>query len=294
MEPQENSNVMQSSVPVSLEPKVEPVVPEKPIKKPSKMNGMIIGMVILIVCLVLGLTYYVLKDNGVDLLALGKQTESNTDDTGTTTGEEDDDTAACESTDATSCEVSVDNEGWSLFSVPEYELSVEVPTYTMEQKIGTEDVTSQWKAWFNDYYIGDHLLSEQYLGTLSVYFYPSYIPEGTGCGAGCVKENTIRVDVYDNEAQKSLAAVVEEFTESWNSMYSEDILFDAATLTGKNTTKWNIPVYEYTSQRPGGSTLGFLVVGSKYIYVLSDFFSTSPSESIEIAQKVLDSIKFGN
>lgn len=304
MEPQENSNVMQSSVPVSLEPKVEPVVPEKPVveKKPSKMNVMIIGMVLLIVCLVLGLTYYVLKDNGTDLLALGKQTDTNTEsstDDSSTTEEQDSDTTVCEDTGTTtgSCKVSVDNKGWSLFSVPEYNFSVEVPSYTITQKLESENIQSRWTAWFNndpsnkDGYSWEYLL-ENNIGTVDLTFYPIRIPEGLGCGFGCVGEHVIYINIYENKGSQNLADAVSAYRTAWEGKYvDEDIL--SGNLKGENVKKWGMDVWSFDAALIGGTWHGYLVVTDNYIYDVEYMLSGSSTESTNIALKVLDSMKFG-
>lgn len=295
MEPQENSNVMQGSVPVNLEPKVEPVVPEKPEKKPSKMNGMIIGMVILVVCLVLGLTYYVLKDNGTDLLALGKQTDtttgSETEDISTTTDsnteEDNTESTTCEDTGTTNCEVSVDNEGWALFNVPEYKFSVELPSYQIKQQIGEEEVASVWKAWHSASLNGLPSYSD-YLHSVNISFYPLYIPEGTGCGQGCVKEHTFRVEIYSNKGSKDLTSIKEQVDATWKTSYDEN-----ANLTWESSSKWGKDVWKFHAQLIGGSVNGYLVVTKDYVYDITYFISDNPAESAQVAQKVLDSMKFG-
>ncbi len=70
-------NSMESPAPVALEPKVE-------ISKPSK-RGFVGIMIFLIICLIGGLTYYVLKDNGIDLLSGIIKTDTASDKTDTTT-----------------------------------------------------------------------------------------------------------------------------------------------------------------------------------------------------------------
>lgn len=305
MEPQENSNVMQSSVPVNLEPKVEPVVPEKPVvektgKKPSKMNGMIIGMIVLVVCLVVGLTYYVLKDNGTDLLALDKQTDtttgSETEDSSTTdstTEEDSTESTTCEDTGTTSCEVNVDNSGWSLFTLPKYDFSVEVPSYTMTQKLGISQTSedSIWTIGFRKDDLPHYLIN--YLETVDISFFPVAIPDDLGCGQGCVKEHGFKVYVYENKSMKNVTAMKDAYFQSWISAHQDEYDANAVSINGDITQKWGRDVCEYSIQTPGGSNNGYMVLSSSYLYDVSYYMSETPADSYAIAQKVLDSMKFG-
>ena len=311
MEPQENSNVMQSSVPVNLEPKVEPVVPEKPVvektgKKPSKMNGMIIGMIVLVVCLVVGLTYYVLKDNGTDLLALDKQTDtttgSETEDSSTTdstTEEDSTESTTCEDTGTTSCEVNVDNKGWSLFSVPEYNLSVEVPTYSTAQEMDGEGYQNVWKTWFDPspVYLSDGKYTtqnwlENLIGTMYVNFYPQIIPSKAGCDMNCLGEHYISVNIFSNSTNQNLDTVIANYRSGWEKgNVAEDV--PSTNLQGDVVSKWGMNVWNFEASTPGGTTRGYVLIKGAYIYEVRYSLASNPSESYQIALKVIDSMKFG-
>lgn len=298
MESQENSNVMESSVPVNLEPKVEPVVPEKLGKKPSKMNGLIMGMVILVVCLVVGLSYYVLKDNGVDLLALGKQTDTttesdtNTDDTDTTTEEErDSDSTTCEDTGTTtSCEVSVDNEGWGLFSLPKYEFGLEIPSYSPILELGGEQVPYSWVV---DHHApittSDSVLDNEVYG-VNLKFFPTYLPSTVACGGFCVKEHEFTISIYEKKDNKTLTQIKELYVSNWNTINADEAT--SIEMASAKSTKWGTDVWTYTANYIEHSMNGYLLVSDDYIYDISYHISSTPTESQVIGQKVLDSMKF--
>lgn len=290
MEPQESSNVMQSSVPVNLEPKVEPVVPEKPEKKPSKMNGMVIGTVILVVCLVLGLTYYVLKDNGVDLLALGKQADTTTD---STTEEDNTQSTTCNDTATTSCEVSVDNEGWALYSLPEYEFSIEIPSYDNTFDIFGDKIYYEWGS---THYNGsdkgltaDGLL-DSYLHSVNISFSPTQITENMICEAFCPNEHSYTIDIYANTDGRTLEQVSNSYYSNWNKLVANEM----NGITNKGISeKWNMNVSEYTKNVGTGSWSGYIVVSKDFVYDVYYHIDPETTESQSYGQKVLDSMKFG-
>ncbi len=290
MKPQINNNI-----PTNLEPKVEPVVPEKPAKKPSRMNGMVIGTVILIICLVLGLTYFVLKDNGTDLLALGNQTdtntESSTDENGTTT-EEDGNTTACESTDATSCEVSVDNEGWALYSLPEYGFSIEIPDNTEKYNFSGDEISYRWGTNHYDAIASDFILDDlltNYAHSARVSFSPTQHTENLICEAHCQYEHEFTVNIYANAEGKTLEQVSSTYYDNWTSKYSDEM----NGITNKGLTeKWGMDVSEYTKNVGTGFWSGYIVVSGEYIYDVEYHINPEPAESQAIGQKVLDSMKF--
>lgn len=303
MEPKGNSNVMQSSVPVNLEPRVETVMPEKPVvekmeKKPSKMNGMIIGMVTLVFCLVVGLSYYVLKDNGVDLLALGKQTdtttEEDTDDT-TTTEEDNTDTTVCEKTETTTkdCTVVLDNAGWELYSIPEYDFSVEIPTYSLRITDGSEKIPFRWETWFDTspMYDSSHewlYLLDNKVGTFSAEFLPKFSPNYTSD----MSTHLIYVNIYENTDKKSLESIITSYRSAWEEEYVDSDIKSTA-LKGNIISKYNTNVWNFEFLITWGTWNGYLVSNDKYIYEVKYHLGSTPTESYQIALKVIDSMKFG-
>lgn len=268
---------MEESIVSAPEPQA-PVVQPKKGKSPFN-NGYVVGLFLfLVLCLLGALGYYVLKDNGINLFSNKVNTNTDTNTTCTTDTNN--------TTNTTCTAESLDNTGWALFSLPAYDFSVEMPSYTMTQKIGTENVGSAWKAWHSATVNGDSLYPN-YLHTVNLAFYPLYIPEGTGCGQGCVQEHTIAVNIYKNDGSKDLNAVKSTYSANWTPKLSS-----ANDLTGSVVTKWGMNVWEFTAAREGGSTKGYLVVTKSYVYEISYFFSTTPVASSQIALQVFDSMKF--
>lgn len=285
MEPHITNNVQ-----VNPEPKVEPVVPEKPEKKPSKMNGMVIGTVILVVCLVLGLTYYVLKDNGVDLLALGKQADTTTD---STTEEDNTQSTTCNDTATTSCEVSVDNEGWALYSLPEYGFSIEIPSYDNTFDVFGDKIYYKWGS---THYDGSDKgmtaegLLDNYLHSTHISFSPTEITENLICEAFCPNEHTYTIDIYANTGERTLQQVSESYYSNWNKLVADEM----NGITNKGISeKWNMNVSEYTKNVGTGSWSGYIVVSKDFVYDVYYHIDPETTESQSYGQKVLDSMKFG-
>jgi len=262
-------NSMENSSSADSEPKRE-------ISQPRK-SGFLWIMIFLIICLAGGLTYYVLKDNVVDL----SSSIPSTKETGTT------DNKQCPE-----CKIDPTNSGWSLFTVPGYNLSVEIPTYTLTQKLESENIPSVWKVWYNNTALVSYL--DDYIGTMNVHFYPTRIPEGMRCGQGCVGEHTIYVNIHTNTNTQNLASAMSSYRTKWEKMYVEGSGGDikSTNLKGETVSKWNTDVWSFRYELPGGTWKGYLVVKDGYIYDVEYYLSDTPKASYDIALKVLDSLKF--
>lgn len=262
------------------------VVEPKNKKKPFR-SGYLVGILLfLIICLMGGLTYYVLKDNGVDLLSGTAKT--NTTNTSSNNSESTD-TACKEDSDSTdnSCDVALTNSGWSLYSIPDYDFSVEIPSYTLTQKIGGVDTTSVWSVGHRTSPANVSVYTN-YLHSAYISFYPTSIPEGSGCGEGCVKEHIFNINIYTNTGSKDINDVKTTFQNQWKSLYKDGIV----SVDGNITTKWGTSVWKYSSQMIGGTLNGYLVATKSFVYDITYSISDNPSASTQIAQKVLDSMKF--
>lgn len=188
------------------------------------------------------------------------------------------------------------NEGWAFYSIPKFGLSVEIPEYRFKQTLGSgleeQEIYSYWTVKYSETGLDalDSLkyTSSDYKGTVNINFYPSYIPPSHGCGQGCVKEHSISIDVYQNLGAKTFVQASPVIVTNLEKEYkTED-----SSYTWKEIKNWGINVGQYTLQMAGGGYEGYFVVKDKYIYDISYFFSSSPKESADIAQKVLDSILF--
>lgn len=279
---------------ISEEPKIDVPKTVEKLEAPKRKNsGFIVGMLLfLIVALIGGLVFYVLKDNGINLLS-GNTTDTTTSDDDTSSTEEST-TTTCTTVGET-CKVGVTNTGWALFALPKYNFSVEVPSYTMIQKLpettseGTTNVDIQSVWTFRHEESTKTSFLNNYVHSAWLSFYPVRIPEGLGCGQGCVKEHDITVDIFQNSGKLDLNGAITQYMTNWNAKYGGD---EEIKINGDVTTKWGVSVWKYTQQLIGGTENGYVVVTNDYIYEVSYFISETPAESYQVALKVLDSMKF--
>ncbi len=190
------------------------------------------------------LAYYILKDNGIYLIPYitGDDTENTNDEETAETGNTEEEDTVCE---VQTCDVDLDNEGWSLFSVPEYNLSIEVPTYTITQTLSSVEVDSIGKPGLV-VQVKVSYLDNDYLGTIYTYFSPTYVPESSACGGICLGQHFIYINVYKNSDSSSLDSVISNYRANWEDEYvdgSGDITSD--NLVGEITTKWNLDVWSF-------------------------------------------------
>jgi hypothetical protein len=261
-------------------------------KKRFNSGPYVVGILLfLVVCLLAALTYFILKDNGIDLFSTKTENTSTIGDSSTradsSSSSTTTNTTTCSDSDK-DCKVAVTNSGWALFSLPEYNFSVEIPTYTLMQTLGGESVESYWKVWHtaNISSTGNYHY-DNYVHTVYANFLPSYIPaNASGCGEGCFNEDTIYVDIFKNVGGKDINVVKPVFiTNLTNS--------GVGNITGSIESKWGLNVWHFTGEYGSGSGLsGYLVVTKDYVYDISYLLSTTPADSYAVAQKVFDSMKF--
>lgn len=187
----------------------------------------------------------------------------------------------------------VKNAGWALFTLPQYKFSVEIPDYKLKQKFDEQDVYSYWDVTHAEEYYEQSLYYDKalYEDSVEIMFYPKNLPDSVACGQGCVNEHYINIDIYRNEGGKDLPSV-QKIIET-----NLDKAFDfggemGATYDGKLVTKWDRQVWSFSMEFVGGSSDGYIVVTNDFIYYIEYYFSDLPTESKDIADKVLDSIAF--
>lgn len=278
-----NNEQISATEPITPTPNIE-------IKKASKNGPVVVILVILVIALMCGLTYFVLKDRGIDLLSgIIKDTNSNTDTN--TTDETENNTCDTDSETTNDCKMKLDNSGWALFSMPEYGYSVEVPSYSAVQELnGGEDVKFVWS--FGQNTVKDSpeaTLISNYLRTASISYYPIYIPEGVACGGFCLDQHEFRIHAFQNSNGKTLAQVSQEYIAGFNANEASE---SVSISTGKMVSKWETEVFEYEVNYTGADYMGYIVVTKDYIFNMIYHISSEPAASVQIAQKVLDSMKF--
>jgi len=275
---------------------VVPVSEEMPeTKKPQKVG--VYALIILLAFSLLGLTYFVLKDNGINLLedVIGDRDNKQENVTGDN-NVEDSDPEEC-----TVCtnEARLDNGGWGLFSLPQYGFGVEIPTYKMLSMPGidsAQNIYSYWDVKHADYapdafdiswYGKVHSDLEHHV---RIEFFPSRIPDNFGCGQGCVKEHVFDIYIFENDGNENYEQVKKKYIDIFSVFYPADNEY--GTESHKDSIKWGKNVLEYTIVGIGGSSKGYIVIMDKYIFNILYYIDSSVVESQQIAQRVLDSMKF--
>lgn len=190
------------------------------------------------------------------------------------------------------------NDGWGLFSLPQYDLSIEVPSYTMVRSepyhdgetLLYRDVKWSWTAKISDY---KNSFYPNYLTTASLSFYPESADDLFNCGGGCADEHYINVFIFSNEGSKSLSEVKDVYFANIISNGEENDY--VPEIDEKEETKWGHQVITYTETTPSdfGELNGHIVVNSKFVYIVQYYLSSSPEASFAIAQKAIDSIEIG-
>jgi hypothetical protein len=246
-------------------------------------------MVILVICLVLGLTYYVLKDRGINLLSGIVKDTTNEDRTTTEESKTENTECTTTGTETKDCTVALDNAGWALYSLPQYHLSVEVPNYWPTINIFDEDIAYRWTYKHYKSTDIDTNVLPNYQYDLLVAFGPYKVPEKAACGGFCLHEHQIAVSIYTNSDHKSF----EQVSALFYSNYAKELDGEMnGIIDNGSAKKWGMDVQQYTLNLGGTQQHIYLVVKSDYIYNVTYFISAEPAESQIIGQKVLDSMKF--
>jgi len=181
----------------------------------------------------------------------------------------------------------VTNSGWMKHMASDVKLSIETPSYSAKQDLDGEEVRFTWDVRMSQIEYVEHLYFDNYVKTISAHFLPERFPDGFGCGAGCARENVIEIQIFKNSANLTLEQARDRLITKSNENFQGE-----GSITGSIKTKWNEKTYEYTTSGPGGTFLGNLVVKNGYIYDVSYLLAGTEGDSINNANKVLNSIVF--
>ncbi len=188
-----------------------------------------------------------------------------------------------------SSEYVMKNKGWALYSLPDYEFSAELSPYTMSEEI--EEYTPTWN-WIVNLTSREDNLYPNYQKGVFIKFYPDNL-EPFRCGGGCAKEHWFLVSIYEKTEGESLNDVAEIYLENVKKAgESENYV---PTVTQEQIKKWENDVIAFTRTTPAdmGELEGYILVSSKFVYVIETFQSELPVESYQESRKVLDSFTFG-
>jgi hypothetical protein len=104
----------------------------------------------------------------------------------------------------------LENEGWSLYSIPEYGFSVEIPptsSYTQDK------VYNRWEI---SRMLGPKL-TEDAIEEIRINYYPNGIsPNIRACGQGCNGEMQISVNIYEKDENYNQDRIIEQKEQEYN------------------------------------------------------------------------------
>lgn len=182
------------------------------------------------------------------------------------------------------------------YNLSEYEFSAKVPLFTRtdtfeesqgESGVGEGDIIWEW-----DIERGKKnsslLAYPDYLETVSFTFLPDPAP---GCGLGCANEHLIYIDIHTNTGSKSLEDVGEIYFENINEE-NDDVEVD---IEQSLVNMWGQSVIKFSGidATPDSLDEGYLVVNPKYVYIVTYFLSQEPADSLQEANNLMNSFKFG-
>ncbi len=262
----------------TTEPKKDVVKEEqKGAKKPNILNAVLTVVLILILLPVLGLLIFRFNapnQSGDPVIKECKCEKCEKTECPVSKGEE----CNCPKSQTT-----LINGGWMKHISPDVKINLETPSYSGRQDIGGEKIMYTWdvKIWKDDY--SEYQLFDNYIKTVSAHYYPLSIPEGHGCGAGCLRENMIDIHVFKNPSNLTL--------EQARNRYVDKLDKEMGSIKGEIKNKWGEKTYQFEKSGPVGTILGNIVVKNGNIYEVT-YLLAGEGESLNIANKVLDSIRF--
>lgn len=180
-------------------------------------------------------------------------------------------------------QITLFNEGWMKHISSDVKLNLETPSYSGRQDLAGEQILFTWDVRISKTEHSESLDFKNYIKTISAHYVPVSLPEGFGCGAGCAKENVINIQVFKNSSNLTLEKARDQLLSNVDP--------ETGKITGEIKNKWGERTYEYLWEGVGGQLQGNLVVKNGNIYQAT-YYLAGEGESLNIANKVLDSIRF--
>ncbi len=178
-----------------------------------------------------------------------------------------------------------------LYSIPEYDISVNLPNYTLKHELGGTEVKSRWNIGNRSDSIIEFL--PNYQSTFTLKFFPEWVPSNVGGGQGVLNENYISIDIYKKGEYKDIEKLKKDYIASVDKLYDlPEEKPEDYPVNGDVVSKWDKEVFEYTRIGLDSHWDGYLVLGDDYIYDIAYYFNGKYPESKAVAQSVLDTISF--
>ncbi|MDY0097093.1 MAG: hypothetical protein RBS01_01965, partial [Candidatus Dojkabacteria bacterium] len=188
-------------------------------------------------------------------------------------------------------EITLENEGWSLYQNPELGLKAEIPSDSFFNPNFSQNPTNRLVWSIYSYDSDDAQFEPDIFNNFSkrvrISFFPIEIPSDAGCGGGCLGESLITLDYYKNSEDFTYKEIETEFvkyiTESQKEIGDpEEYTIEKAVSFGKEVLK-----YEYSAGM--GDYKGYIALSKDNIVVINEYIY-STGDNLEIVEKVIDSI----
>lgn len=190
------------------------------------------------------------------------------------------------------------NNGTRTFTLPQYEFSAEMPIFTMKKTEGLEGEDGKYYETINWAWNAEELqlddpsinLYPDYLKSISMTFLPG--GEAPGCGLGCVHLHDIEINIFQNKGEKSLDSVKKVYFANIKALEDEE---NKINITESKAFKWNNEIIKFSGIGSGPDSLndGYLVVTPKFVYIVSYYLGDEQVDSLQVANDLIDSFKFG-
>lgn len=179
----------------------------------------------------------------------------------------------------------VKNKGWALITAPDIKVSMEIPNdEIVSSKFQDKTLESTWSYSYRKTTEYDSKVFGTFKASLQADFFPLSIQDIVCGGNGCVNASHIYINGYYLGDNRTLEYVSEQFETLQTS--------EESSIVGKMSTKWNLPVYEYKLENPGGHLYGYIVVKDGYAYNITYYINSEPVVTVTTANRILDSITF--
>ena len=191
--------------------------------------------------------------------------------------------------------ITLENKGWSLYSIPEYGFSVEVPG-TWEEITAGVTTHLRWdivrRSNWDDRpfpYLNSSEDLVSCLEVINIDYYPLSYYDLDGCGAGCHGERPITVYIVDQEEAMDLDDIKTKSQESFESIFEEYPNEDFNDYIGDE----EIYGQNFWCQAPPSiAGLGLKICyleTEDYTYIVKHYDIT---DTMDEMYKVLDTLKF--
>lgn len=184
-------------------PKQEVVQPKEK-KQSNSIVGLLVGVVSFLFLLVILGIIFIFTDLGNSLIEKVQEIKNVESVEEETLEEETPETE----------EVTLENEGWSLYSIPEYGFSVEIPNTTYEMEYDKDKnlfVNERWEIARMDIPDGSMRGNTEIIEEISIKYRPTYLPEALQvCSPKCTGDLYITMFVYNKTEDKNLDKIIAE------------------------------------------------------------------------------------